>query len=376
MTTAKNQPKENVPKTYQRRRGEKARGRSQIYLRGEHWWINFQDNKGSRQRYSLKTRDRREAEGLQKAKEQELLAGRLQVRRKVGVTTFTSEFFQSLAQNNRRPRTLITYDWAINKFLSLCAHAYLKEYTSDDIDSFKGAMLAEGLTAASVNCALRHVRAFFSRAVEQKYLHETPFPPHAMLKVPRRIPKYAKKEEVQALLEVMKAHPPFDLVVALGALCGFRRGEICGSLWEWFDWKAKTVTLSSRQGFKLKDYEARTVPLSPWAIQVIRPQAKKAGYCIVLPRVIKKRNETIHTTYPRESPELYLDKHFRRIRPKGLEHVTLKMLRSSFGSMLLQAGVPLSKISLWMGHSSEKVTRDHYATLMAYDSDIEKLKED
>jgi len=194
-----------------------------------------------------------------------------------------------------------------------------------------------------------------------------------MLRVPRRVPRFAPKEDVQGLLAAMQERPPFDLVVALAALCGFRYAEICGALWEWFNWKARTVTLVQRPGFRLKDYEARTVPLSPWALGALKPYRQKSGHVVVLPRIIRKRTGVVHTEYPRVSPQLEMSKHYRRIRPEQYRHITLQMLRSSFGSMLLQAGVPLSKISLWMGHSSEKVTRDHYAALLAYDEDIERL---
>jgi len=66
-----------------------------------------------------------------------------------------------------------------------------------------------------------------------------------------------------------------------------------------------------------------------------------------------------------------------RAKPKAetakLPGVTLQRLRPTFGSLYLQQGVSLSKIALWMGHSSEDVPRRHYAALTTYDDDIEKV---
>ena len=60
--------------------------------------------------------------------------------------------------------------------------------------------------------------------------------------------------------------------------------------------------------------------------------------------------------------------------PVSDDFLSLQQLRSTFGSLYLQQGVSLSKIGLWLGHSIENATRRHYAALMAYDDDIEKLK--
>src|SRR5690606_31047853 len=44
--------------------------------------------------------------------------------------------------------------------------------------------------------------------------------------------------------------------------------------------------------------------------------------------------------------------------------ITLTRLRKAYGSMLLNAGVPLEVVSKAMGHSSPEVTRRHYARLL------------
>jgi integrase len=124
---------------------------------------------------------------------------------------------------------------------------------------------------------------------------------------------------------------------------------MAAAIWEWLDWKGKTLNVQGRADFGVKDWEARSIPLSSWAISILQPRRKKSGYVVDFRR-------------PREGPKLYhYDTWNELVKKAGYPGLTVLRLRSSFGSMYLQEGVSLSKIALWMGHGSEDVTRKHYA---------------
>ena len=337
---------------------------TRIYLRGHTWWIYYREN-GETHRYSLRTQSRAEAEALQRHTEGELLLARHgPVRRRMPVEEYRTAF-AAWVRNERRPATASKYDWAMRHWFSAVPRTYLDEYRPADAETFKATMLKRSLAPASVNIALRHVKAMFSRAEQWELIERNPFRRCAMLRVARAVPAFLTREQVERLLERLAERPPYDLIVCLTALCGFRRNEMFNARWEWFDWHARTVTLQSDSGFRLKDWEARTVPLSSWALAILRPRRRSSGHVI----------EWTKTTHPERGSEFWSYATWRSlVEAAGVPGVTLQQLRSTFGSLYLQQGVSLSKIALWMGHSSEDVTRRHYAALMAYDEDIERLK--
>ena len=338
------------------------RRHTRIYLRGEWWWIYYR-HKGRTVQESLKTADRGEAELIQRRIEVALLENRLDFMPRILTAQYVDRFMGWLETNNRRPRTLITYDWALRRFLGIVPHDYIDEFSAEDVDRFKDAAQADGLRPATVNTALRHVKAFFERAEIDGFIEKNPLRRVPMLRVERKVPAFLTRDQVRQLLDYLADHPPYDLVACLGALCGFRHGEITAAVWEWFDFERQTVTLRSRDDFVLKDWEARTVPLSSWALSILEPRRQGSGYVI---RFLRRRRTGPTASFKRTWPKL--------VKAAGLPGATVKQLRSTFGSLYLQQGVSLSKIALWMGHSSEDVTRRHYAALMAYDDDIERLK--
>ncbi len=346
-----------------KKKGKRTRqkGRTSIYLRGQTYWIYYREA-GRTVRHSLKTTDAVQAEDIQKRTEALLLTDGLSVMTDVPTEAAVDRFMRRLEVNNRRPKTIGQYDWAFRKFFGIVARETIGDFRPEDAETFKERGLASGLRPRSVNSVLCHVRTLFERAEIDGLIDKNPFRRVPMLKVERKIPVFIPRADVEGLLEFLKDHPPYDLVAALGALCGFRKGEISAALWEWFDFERRTVTLSSRSDFTLKDYEARTVPLSTWALSILEPRKKKRGYVI---RFESMKRVGPAAEFKRRWPKL--------VEGAGLPGVTIKQLRSTFGSLYLQQGVSLSKIALWLGHSSEDVTRRHYATLTAYDADIDKV---
>ena len=339
-----------------------VKGRTRIYQRGDWWHIYYRHN-GRTAQESLGTRNKGEAELMQRRVEATLLGDRLKVKPRISTREFLDRFMFWLKTNNRRPKTLIQYQWSLPKFFAVAFHEYIDEFTPEDAERFKAAAQRDGLKPVSVNSVLTDIRAFLGRAVAEGFIDRNPFRRVPMLKVERKVPVFLTAEQVKILLDYLGDYPPYDLVACLGALCGFRWGEIAAALWEWFDWERQTVTLSSRPGFQLKDWEARTVPLSPAALSILKPRRKSRGYVVKFPG-LKRTGPAC--SIKRSWPKL--------VTAAGLSGVAVKQLRSTFGSLYLQRGVSLSKIALWLGHSSEDVTRRHYATLMAYDEDIKRFR--
>ena len=57
----------------------------------------------------------------------------------------------------------------------------------------------------------------------------------------------------------------------------------------------------------------------------------------------------------------------------GIEGVTAQVLRITFGSIAVQAGIDIYQVSEWLGHSDVATTRKHYAALLSHNPDIGKI---
>lgn len=333
--------------------------KTKLYKRGKWYWLYYRENGRTVQR-SLRTDDLLKAEIDQRETELRLLGQPSNRIAPVSVEAFKQHFLE-WARRERRPGTASKYESVLKDFFEVCPYAHIGDFALSDAERFKAVLLERDLAPATVNISLRHLKAAFGKAELWQMLDRNPFWRVPMLRVERRQPRFLSADQMRALLEAMVAHPPYDLIVCLCALCGMRRGEMAAAIWEWFDFPARTVTICGRKDFKVKDWEARTVPLSSWALSILEPRRRKRGYVVRWPHGRKNSVLWVYQTWKG------LLKHAK------LPHVTFQQLRSTFGSLYLQQGVSLSKIALWMGHSSEDVTRRHYAALTAYDDDIEKL---
>jgi integrase len=184
------------------------------------------------------------------------------------------------------------------------------------------------------------------------------------LKVDRNPPKYLQKDEIDRLLETAATHGRnMHLVFGLGIYAGLRKNEIVNARWEWFSFKRKLITLSSHDGFQLKDSESRTIPLHERLYRILEPHRKKEGFLFIPHKETPGRHR-----YRYE-----FNRPFENVLKRaGLEWVTSHVLRHTFASQLAIAGVSLYKISKWLGHSDVKTTQI-YAHLQTHDEDINRF---
>ena len=216
----------------------------------------------------------------------------------------------------------------------------------------------------SINDALRQLQAIYNYAIKWDLVTRNPVQGVERLRVEKNPPKYLTREELGRVLSIAERHGrDIHWVYALGIYAGLRRNEIVNARWEWFDFKHKLITLSSRGKFKLKNHETRTIPLNSKLASILRPQAQKEGY-LLLP---EKRGDSKHV-YRYE-----FRRAFRVVcKEAGVPWLTPHMLRHTFASQLAIAGVTIYKIGKWLGHSDSKTTQI-YAHLQASDDDIDKL---
>jgi integrase len=134
-------------------------------------------------------------------------------------------------------------------------------------------------------------------------------------------------------------------VVALGAFAGLRPDEIRRLDWKAVDFLRKRIDI---EGKTSKTATCRYVPMNETLIAWLQPVAKAAGP--VAPRNYYRRLWKFHL--------LLADKENKDGRPA----VEWKHdgLRHSFASYALAKEEDAPRVALWLGHTSPKMTFDHY----------------
>jgi len=223
----------------------------------------------------------------------------------------------------------------------------LKDVCPLDLERIKSNMKKKGLAERTIEYALRVVSMAFNRAAEWG-LFEGPNPAKKV-KPPRKDNKrlrFLSQEEAEALLKELKKRSQTAYEMAMLSLyCGLRFGEITNLTWA--DIGPDTITVRDP-----KNKQNRIVPM-PQVVQKLF-RAKKPGEPNEL--VFKNRNGEKFKWVP--------DGFKLAVKALGLNdgivdpryRICFHSLRHTYGSWLVQSGVPLYTVKELLGHRTLAVT--------------------
>jgi len=219
----------------------------------------------------------------------------------------------------------------------------LDEVTRQDVQAFRRALVAEGLSNAFVNRHLALLRRVFTLACEWGVLDgKNPAAKPGMLPERHR-EVYLDPRQLRALLVCLgnDRDTTAAALIALLALTGARKSEGLQAQWQHIDFERAqwTVPLS-------KSGHTRHIPLSPAAIALLQRLPRVAGN----PFVFVGRKPGTHLIEVRGAWE-------RCKKAADLPaNVTLHTLRHSFASTLINLGRPLEVIGKILGHRQLSTT--------------------
>ncbi len=340
------------------------------------WCIVYREN-GKRQVRSLKTRDKREALKLARAVESTLYErGRVALHvsdrpkpqsRDPLLDEFWADFVRRVAPN-RSPRTMEEYT---NWFTQLRDHVKAEELggiTREDIEIFREALAEQGkrkrkgtgLQAVSINNALKTLNAIWNHAIKLGlFTGENPVADVERYKLPLSLDKeYLDKDQVDALLDAAIQHGEEKyvrgtearnvyLAIALMALAGLRKREVCFARWDWVDWKGRIIRVTNDEHFTTKNKRPRVISMNVQLMEILQRYRMDDGYVLV-----SSRSSDDKTHY-----RVDFKKGFQKVCEISGVHTTPHQLRHSFATRHAVAGTSLHVIAGWLGHSTTWVTQ-------------------
>ena len=310
-------------------------------------WIDLPGQGRRRLRRRSPHRTKRETEEF----ERQLVSDALSTSRRSDETErrfheFALEFLTTYAMANNKHSEVVAKESILRVHLiPAFGEARLEDIGPAAIERYKARKLAAGLSPKTVNNHLAVLRKALGIAVEWGHLPSAP--KIKALKVPPPTFDFLDVEEADRLVDA--ADGEWAAMIRAGLATGLRMGELRAVRWEDVDLRARQVHVRQAVACDLvgspKSNRARQVPLCGSVRRVLQRQRHLRGelvFCADDGRML-----TVAECYTGLR---------RACRRAGMRRVGWHVLRHSFASHLVMAGVPLKAVQELLGHSTIEMT--------------------
>ncbi len=206
--------------------------------------------------------------------------------------------------------------------------------------------LDDKVRPATIKIEIKTFRQFFNVLINHKYLLKNPAKGINGPKVLDKPIRFLTAEEEQDLLCAIDSDNFKDLIISY-LHSGARKGELLPDLLDWsnVDFENRTITLSGKRD------KIRTIPMTN-----------------TLYEILHRRKYEVNAEVPFDFNYQNVGKRlaiFYKIA--GITKANVHTLRKTFGSRMVQRGVPIFVVSKLLGHSSVTITEKHYVDLLGSD---------
>lgn len=236
----------------------------------------------------------------------------------------------------------------------------LADISAGDADQWREAMLADGLSEATISREVKRARQFFRAAMRRKLIAENPFvdlPSPAQVNETRQF--FVSRDMADAVLQACPDNE-WRLIFALARYGGLRMpSEALALTWSDIDWERERMTIRSPKTAHHKSGGVRQVPIFP----ELRPHLDAVWF------EPDREGQFVISRY-RDANQNMRTQLNRIIRRAGLEPwpKTFQNCRSTRETELA-ADYPLHVVVAWIGNSAA-VAQAHY--LQVTDADFER----
>lgn len=303
-----------------------------------YWYVEFYRGKHR----SLRTKDRKKAQGIYRQLEREWLRGRLiqlDQGKRVTLAEFTREYLSS--RYSLSPATVTKDELSLRLLTDVVGgNTALKAIKSKKIEQFKKVCLARGCEAVTVNGYLRHIKAAFG--VGEEWYKGYKRPKIKMCKVGKRLPRALTPAQIDLLLTRAKEHwPALYPLLVFYLWTGVRRKEALSLEWQDINFGENPFARIKGKGDK-----ERVVPLQAPVVEMLQPIQRDIG-----PVFIQVHLDTITHWFQKLARECQIK-------------ARLHDLRHSCATYMLASGTPLKVVQKILGHASVTTTEIYAEVLV------------
>lgn len=296
------------------------------------------------------------------------------------LSTLLDRWIEHLDAIGRSPSTLREYRRLAEKEIKpALGSTKLDKLSASDLDRTYQSWLRNGLAPNTVHHRHSMIAAALQQGVKWGWLHENPArrasPPP--LRPPEAI--VPSLEQVQRLISSAEAHDP-DLaaLLALAAVTGARRGELCGLRWSDVDTERSVVRIrhsldwprsdGGKETWTLKPtktHQARSVSLDELAMAVVEQHRRRCEErCAVAGVQSNPEGFVFSSDVPGEvplRPDSVTQAFGRLCRSLGMPEIHLHSLRHWMVTTSLVGGTDVRTVAGRAGHRDASMTLRVYA---------------
>jgi integrase len=231
-----------------------------------------------------------------------------------------------------------------NEFMEFTGNIPASELSKKTIQEFVEIRLRT-VSNYTVRRDLADLSSAFNWAISKNYLFENPCRGIKKPKLVEKLPLFFTQAEFNTLLESIKDNDLKDLI-HFAVLTGIRQNDLITLRWNQINFKNRTLTFDNRLS-QTKSRKIHTLPLNLKALQILTG------------RELKRKSDFVFTCNQEPIKQCFISHKFKKlvIEAKLNPLLTFHSLRHSFGSWLVQKGVPIYQVSKLMTHSDLRVTQ-------------------
>jgi integrase len=226
----------------------------------------------------------------------------------------------------------------------------LGQIRTGDIEAFRDARKATGLSACTVNHDLKLLRKMFNWAIRRGHMERTPFKigTEPAITLDKEIPRdrrFQEDDDEQKLLDAATPHLRSVIIALLDTAC--RLGELLSLQWRDVNLERRELRI---QAAKAKTRTARIVPISTRLLSTLEMRRlDPAGQEF-------RRDAYVFGTEAGEQIRSVREAWEEAREKAGLNDLQLRDLRHEAGSRFDDAGVSTNYVSKILGHASLSTT--------------------
>jgi integrase len=317
-----------------------------VFQKNGNWWIDFY-HQGKRIRRKVGP-SKRVAEmalaDVQVKKAKNDFLG-ISSPKKIQFKDFAAEYLEYSKANKakssyERDLTIIN-----RHAMALWGDLLVSKITAKNIEDYKRTRLEE-VAPTTVNRELNTIKNLFRKAVEWRYLSQSPAAEVRRIKTGKQPFRFLSSEEIETLLDAcaQRHNHHFSGIVVMALNTGMRKGEILTLRWDNVDMKRGVITVASGKDGHTKNYESRTLPMNRSLMEFLMNHPRRLD----TPYVFSGQSG---------KPFSKTNYHFvRAVKRAGIPHVRFHDLRHTFASHLVMKGVDLRTVQELLGHKDLRMT--------------------